>query len=129
MAFYATFPEDNIIGPGIARIELGGLVSIYPPRQIPDVWRYFSIFQERHKYTKQEILLLTAIYFSPEKYIPFVSNDEPTKKMQNIAGKNHKLIIHVPLWKIGKETLEQARYIHVLKNKHVRTYARDYIFL
>ena len=38
LAFYATDPMKNLIGPGIAQAEYGGALFIFPPRPIPDVW-------------------------------------------------------------------------------------------
>ena len=37
MAFYSTFPFDNIVGPGIGRAEYGGLLMTLPPRRLFDV--------------------------------------------------------------------------------------------
>nr|MDO8114497.1 hypothetical protein [Candidatus Sigynarchaeota archaeon] len=127
MAFYATFPEENLIGPGIARIELGGLVSIFPPKHIPEIWHYF--FQEKSSFKRSEILLLAAIHFSDEKFIPYVANDPPSKRIEGIANDFNKMIVHIPLWKMSGETLDRVRYIHVLMSKNVRSYAKDYIFL
>jgi len=31
MAFYATNPGEYLTGPGISHVEVGGLLSIYPP--------------------------------------------------------------------------------------------------
>ena len=38
MAFYSTFPFDNIVGPGIGRAEYGGLLMTLPPRRLFDIW-------------------------------------------------------------------------------------------
>ncbi|MFX0099301.1 MAG: hypothetical protein ACFFCS_06930 [Candidatus Hodarchaeota archaeon] len=127
MAFYSTFPEENLIGPGIARVELGGVLSIYPPMKIPDVWHYFPVENETFK--KCEILLRAAIHFSKEKFIPYVSGTPPSKKMEKIALSMNKIIIHIPLWNLSKETLESVRFLHMLRNKSVRGYAKDFIFL
>ncbi|MHA1368400.1 MAG: hypothetical protein ACTSWN_12615 [Promethearchaeota archaeon] len=127
MAFYSTIPEDNLIGPGIARVEVGGLVSIYPPRQIPDVWQFFEESQD--DFDKDEILLLTAIYFSQERFIPYLAKEPPLKKMEDIASSFKKVIIHIPIWNLSRETIESIKYIHILSDKKVREYASKYIFL
>ena len=38
LAFYATDPMKNLVGPGIAQAEYGGALFLFPPRPIPDVW-------------------------------------------------------------------------------------------
>ena len=38
LAFFATNPMANLIGPGIAQAEYGGALFLYPPRPIPNVW-------------------------------------------------------------------------------------------
>lgn len=127
MAFYATFPEENIIGPGIARIELGGLVTIFPAKRIPDIWSYFYQYLATMK--KYEILLLAALVFSDEKFIPYIANAPPSKRIEKIAGEYNRVIVHIPLWKMSKESLDSVRYIHMLRSKSIRSYAKNYIFL
>ena len=39
MAFYSTFPFDNMVGPGIGRAEYGGFLMSLPPRRMYDVWQ------------------------------------------------------------------------------------------
>ena len=39
MAFYSTFPFDNLVGPGIGRAEYGGFLMTLPPRRMFDVWQ------------------------------------------------------------------------------------------
>ena len=39
MAFYSTFPFDNLVGPGIGRGEYGGFLMSLPPRRMYDVWQ------------------------------------------------------------------------------------------
>lgn len=127
MAFYATYPEQNLIGPGIARIQLGGLVSIFPPKHVPDIWRYFVL--EAREFKKPEILLLAAIQFSEEKFIPFVSKDPPTRRLEEIAAEHDKIIITIPPWRLSGETFERIRFLHILKDRATRNVARNYIFL
>jgi hypothetical protein len=127
MAFYATFPEENLIGPGIARIELGGLVSIFPPKHVPDIWRFYN--DPANPLKKHEILLLAAMDFSEEKFIPYVASNSPSRRMERLAADRGKVLVHVPIWKLSGETLDRVRFIHVLGGKAVRSYAKDFIFL
>ena len=39
MAFYSTFPFDNLVGPGIGRGEYGGFLMSLPARRMFDVWQ------------------------------------------------------------------------------------------
>lgn len=127
MAFYATRPEENLIGPGIARIELGGVVSIFPPKHIPEIWSYYRQYPDPLKRT--EILLLAAIDFSEEKFIPCIAINPPSRRMERLAAERGKVLVHVPIWKLSKETIDRVRFIHMLGGKSVRAYAKDYIFL
>ncbi len=38
MAFYSTYPFDNMVGPGIGRGEYGGFLMSLPARRMYDVW-------------------------------------------------------------------------------------------
>ena len=39
MAFYSTYPFDNLVGPGIGRGEYGGFLMSLPARRMFDVWQ------------------------------------------------------------------------------------------
>ncbi len=57
MAFYSTYPFDNMVGPGIGRAEYGGFLMRLPPRRMFDVWQDPDYeFAE----TKSERLLLAG---------------------------------------------------------------------
>lgn len=127
MAFYATFPEDHLVGPGIARIEIGGMVSIFPPRHVPEIWTMFRAQEATFK--KHEILALAGITFSAERFIPYIADNPPSKRLERIAAARGRVLVHVPLWKLSTETVESTRYLHVLAGKGVRRYAGEYIFL
>ena len=61
MAFYSTFPFDNLVGPGIGRAEYGGFLMSLPPRRMYDVWQDPDYeFAE----SKSERLLLAALDYS-----------------------------------------------------------------
>ena len=127
MAFYATFPEEHLVGPGIARIEIGGMVSIFPPRHVPEIWNLFQ--NEEPTFKKHEVLALAGITFSSERIIPYVSDNPPSKRIERVAMTHGRVLVHVPLWKLSKETVESTRYLHMLAGRQVRKYAGEYIFL
>jgi hypothetical protein len=58
MAFYSTFPFDNMVGPGIGRAEYGGFLMSLPPRRMYDVWQDADY---EYAESKSERLLLAAL--------------------------------------------------------------------
>jgi len=73
LAFYSTFPGIDLVGPGISRIELGGVVSFFPPRNIPDIWseEFFKNYPLGKK--KADKLLLAALLFAQKPFITYVA--------------------------------------------------------
>ena len=64
MAFYSTFPFDNLVGPGIGRGEYGGFLMSLPARRMFDVWQDPDYdFAE----SKPERLLLAGLDYSLQK--------------------------------------------------------------
>ena len=61
MAFYSTFPFDNLVGPGIGRGEYGGFLMSLPARRMYDVWQDPDYeFAE----SKSERLLMAGLDYS-----------------------------------------------------------------
>ena len=74
MAFYSTFPFDNIVGPGIGRAEYGGILMTLPPRRLFDVWSDADYdFAE----SKAERLLMAALDYSVERFVVYVAAKPP----------------------------------------------------
>ena len=70
MAFYSTFPFDNLVGPGIGRAEYGGFLMSLPPRRMYDVWQDADYeFAE----SKSERLLLAGLDYSIHHYVVYVA--------------------------------------------------------
>ena len=78
LAFYATDPMKNLVGPGIAQAQYGGALFIFPPRPIPDVW-----FDKRLDFTDtlEERLLAAAFLHSKDKHVAVVSPEDPAGKL------------------------------------------------
>ena len=125
MAFYATPPTDNIIGPGICRCEYGGFLLAYPPRRMIDVWtdRDYSFARG-----KAEVLLLAALDYSPETHVVYAAARPPRSFFRQIAGRLGKKIIHIPLGSLSPVTLKRLRVFHVLFGHDKRKIAKDYIW-
>ena len=74
MAYYSTFPFDNLVGPGIGRAEYGGFLMSLPPRRMYDVWQdpEYELAE-----SKSERLLLAAIDYSIYQYVVYVAAKPP----------------------------------------------------
>ena len=125
MAFYATPPADNIVGPGICRCEYGGFLLSYPPRRMNDVWSDSDYSFARGK---AEVLLLAALDYSPEKHVAYAAARPPRSYFRQIAGRLGKKIIYIPLGSLSPVTLKKLRVFHVLFGHDKRGIAKDYIW-
>ncbi len=124
LAFYATDPMKNLIGPGIAQAEYGGALFIFPPRPIPDIWTDKRLdFTE----TLEERLLAAGFLHSQDRHVAVVSPKIPSGSWRRLARRFGRKIVHVPLKRFGGQMLERLRTFHVLNGKQVRSYAADYI--
>ena len=124
MAFYATNPAENIIGPGIARAKYGGFMLTYPPMRVYDIWAdpYFDIAS-----SKAERLLLAGIDYSLEKYIIYIAKKPPSTLAKRFASIQGKKVIFLPIGSFSRTFLEKIRIFHVLEGHHVRLYAHKFI--
>ena len=124
LAFYATDPLKNLIGPGIAQAEYGGALFIFPPRPIPDVW---SDPRLDFTNTLEERLLAAAFLHSRERHVAVVSPRIPTTNWRRIATRFGRKIVHLPIKRFSAQLIERLRIFHVLNGKTVRSYASDFI--
>jgi hypothetical protein len=124
LAFYATDPMKNLVGPGIAQAQYGGALFIFPPRPILDVWA-----DKRLDFTDtlEERLLGAAFLHSNDRHVAVVSPIAPPAAWRRLARKFGRKIVHLPLKRFGGQLLERLRTFHVLNGKHVRSYAADFI--
>ena len=124
LAFYATDPMKNLVGPGIAQAEYGGALFLFPPRHIPDVWT-----DKRLDFTDtlEERLLAAAFLHSNDRHVAVVSPKIPPGSWRRLARRFGRKIVHLPLKRFGGQLLERLRTFHVLNGKQVRSYAADYI--
>jgi hypothetical protein len=125
MAFYATQPGGNIVGPGICRCEYGGMVLSYPPRRMLDVWTDPDYAFARGKH---EVLLLAALDYSPEQHVVYVAARPPRSVFKQIAARVNRKIVYLPLGSLSPVRLKQLRVFHVLFGKDKREVARDFIW-
>ncbi|UFS72206.1 hypothetical protein LPW11_08430 [Geomonas sp. RF6] len=125
MAFYATSPVDNVVGPGISRCEYGGFLLSYPPRRMFDVW---SDSDYDSALTKAELLLMAALDYSEERDVVYAAPTPPRGFMKQLASKLGKRIIYLPLASLSPVGLKKLRVFHVLFGRDKRDIAKDYIW-
>jgi hypothetical protein len=125
MAFYATQPAENIVGPGICRCEYGGFLLSSPPRRMLDVWRDRDYAFAR---SKAEVLLLAALDYSRERHVVYVAPRPPRSIFRQIAGRLGKKIVYLPIGSLSPVRLKRLRVFHVLYGNDKREIARDYIW-
>ncbi len=125
MAFYATPPADNVVGPGICRCEYGGFVMSYPPRRMHDIWRDPDYAFARGKH---EVLLLSALDYTREAHVVYVAPRPPRSIFRQIAARMGKKIVYLPLGSLSPVKLKAIRVLHVLYGHDKREIAKDYIW-
>ena len=125
MAFYATPPSDNIVGPGISRCEYGGFILSYPPRRMLDVWQDRDYADAR---SKSELLLLAALDYSREKHLVYAAARPPRSIFRQLASRLGKKIIYIPLGSLSPVELKRLRVLHILYGNDKRVIAREYIW-
>ncbi len=125
MAFYATDPFSNLVGPGIGRAEYGGLLLSLPSQRMLDVWGDPDYdFAE----TKPERLLLAALDYSLEKLVVYVASKPPRSVFRSIAARMGRKIIYIPVGQLSPVALKKVRVMHVLDGHDKRAVAKDYIW-
>jgi len=127
LAFYSTFPGTNLVGPGISRIELGGVVSFYPPRNIPDIWNDEFLKNYPIAEKKADRLLIAALLFAQKPFITYVAKNKPDNIFNSMAARLRIKIIYLPLDRFNPVSLRALRNLHVLAGKKIRSYAHKYI--
>jgi hypothetical protein len=124
LAFFATDPFQDLVGPGIARAEYGGALFLFPPRPIPDVWHDPRLDIAD---TLEERLLAAACLHSQERHVAVVSPAMLRASWRRLARRHGRKLIHLPLRRFGGQLIERLRTFHILNGKQVRSYAADYI--
>ncbi len=125
MAFYSTYPFDNLVGPGIGRGEYGGFLMSLPARRMFDVWQDPDYdFAEN----KPERLLLAGLDYSLQKYVVYVAAKPPRSVFRNIAARFGRTVVYIPIGQLSPVTLKKVRVVHVLDGYDKREIAKDYIW-
>jgi hypothetical protein len=125
MAFYSTFPFDNMVGPGIGRAEYGGFLMTLPPRRMYDVWQDADY---EYAESKSERLLLAALDYSLQHYVVYVAARPPRSIFRTIASRVERTIIYIPIGQLSPVSVKKIRVVHVLDGYEKREIAKDYIW-
>ncbi|TWJ18711.1 TraB/GumN family protein [Geobacter argillaceus] len=125
MAFYATPPADNIVGPGICRCEYGGFVLCFPPRRMLDVWSDPDYAFARGKH---ERLLLAALDYSREKHVVYAAPRPPRSMFRQLAARLGRKIVYLPIGSLSPVKLKALRVLHILYGHDKREIAKDYVW-
>ncbi len=124
LAYFATDPMKNLVGPGVAQAEYGGALFLYPPRPIPDVWQDPRLdFAD----TLEERLLAAALLHSQHRHVALVSPKPPPASWRRLARRYGRKLVHLPLKRFSGQLLERLRTFHVLNGREVRSYAAEFI--
>ena len=125
MAFYSTFPFDNLVGPGIGRAEYGGFLLSLPPRRMVDVWQDPDYeFAE----SKSERLLLAGLDYSMHRYVVYVAAKPPRSIFKTIASRAGRTIVYIPIGQLSPVSLKKIRVAHVLDGYDKRESAKEYLW-
>ena len=125
MAFYATDPAGNVVGPGICRCEYGGFMLSYPPRRMLDVWH-----DQDYGFasSKAEVLLMAGLDYALETHVVYVAARPPRSIFRQMAARIGRKIVYIPLGSLSPLKLKQLRVMHILAGKDKREIAGEYIW-
>ncbi len=125
MAFYASDPAAQVVGPGILRATYGGLMMSLPPRRVYDVWRDPDYARARDK---AEVLVMAAVDYSTERLVVHVAAKAPSERMRRYATARGKRLVHIPLGSLSPQTLRKIRVVHLLAGPDKRAVAPHYVW-
>ncbi len=129
LALYTTYPGEFLVGPGITHVEIGGFLSIYPPKWIREVFVDYFETEYQDVQNKAERLLKAAILNSRERYIVYFAKEPPRKYFYNLAGLKNREIAFMSLDTYSQKSLKTIKRVHMLAGRDKRKIAHDYIFL
>ena len=124
LSFYATPFSTQMIGPGIGQAKYGGVMFLYPPRPIPDIWEH-PLFG--FTATLEERLLAGACAYSQEPYVAVVSPVPMKNTWRQVARRFGRKLVPLPLHRFSGQTVARLRQFHVLNGHEIRSYASRFI--
>ncbi|MCS7204391.1 MAG: hypothetical protein NZ853_01700 [Leptospiraceae bacterium] len=125
MAFYATDPNEMIVGPGIARCFYGGFMLSYPPGRLSYIWDDYEL---RNFRKPNEKLLAAAILYNTKSVVIYVADKPHSQKMNYFASRFGQKIAYIPISTLNQEKISRIRRFHVLSDHSKRKDADKYIW-
>ncbi len=120
IAIVSTSPGDIIIGPGITRIKLAAVISVFPPTG-------YAIPIPEGEGDLTARLLLTAMRMATSKVLLLVSPRPPKPYHKQFVESEGFKLIYLPMANLSKSTLHRLRIFHLLAHPDLRDIAREYI--
>lgn len=124
VCFYATPFLENMLGPGIGQSQYGGMLFLFPPRPIPDIWKDARLDFAQ---TLERRLLAAAAFHSLERHVTLVSPVPPLADWKRIAKKFGRKFIPIPLSRFSGRTVARLRRFAVLNDRQIRSFAGRFI--
>lgn len=125
LSFYGTDPTHHLVGPGIGRGYYGGFSLVFPPIHFPDL--FHSALPIPKGLRLHEHLTYGTLLFSQEPLVAYVAQDPPGLRLQELARRLGKTLVHVPLREAVGAGIDRLRTYHMLNGKEIRSIARRFI--
>lgn len=124
LVLFATDFRREMVGPGIGRARYGGVLFLFPPRMIDDVWEDPSF---NVPMPLEDRLIHAAVIHSRDRHVAVVSPGPLRSSWRQWARRFGKRLIHLPLSRFSGQTVDRLRTVHVLNGREVRSYAARFI--
>ena len=124
MAFYATDPDEHVVGPGICRCEYGGLLLTSPPGRMWPIWEDPHLRHFRHK---SQVLLAAGLQLTQEPVVLYIAPRPPHPFLKRIALRMGLRVLHMPLGSLSPQRIARLRSFHILAHHQARSWAHRFI--
>ena len=124
MAFYATEPDEHVVGPGIRRCEYGGLLLTSPPGRMWPVWEDPHL---RFLRRKSQILLAAGLQLTREPVVLYIAPRPPHAFLKRVALRMGLRVLHLPLGSLSPQRIRRLRSFHILSGHQARSWAHRFI--
>ncbi len=120
ISIVSTSPGDIIVGPGITRIKIAAVISVFPPEG-------YGVPVPKSQDDLKIRLLYTAMRMARSKNILLVSPKPPSAIHRHfIESEGFRLLYH-PMSTLPKSSMHRLRIMHLLAHPDLRDIAREYI--
>jgi len=124
LSFYGTDMFSDLIGPGIARCTYGGVAMLFPPRNVPSIFKTAALLGVEGC---AEQLVAGSLVYSQEKNVAYIAAKAPSARLRTLSSRLKKHLVWLPLSAFSNETLSRLRRFHVLNGHNVRSWAAHFI--